>query len=124
MNPPRSIFLDLPLGHTTGLPNDREGQREIIRQGLAAGVAMAAPGIHDLNYRFVDDEWKTNPLGWSRKRHDRGAVFEEKAGGDARTARSPKPAWQSDADASAAAAIRWEDQCLVCIGLGADPRST
>jgi D-proline reductase (dithiol) PrdB len=116
-NPPRSVFVDLPLGHTTGLPNDAEGQRRLLTEGLHEAVAISEPGaIVDLPYRFVDDEWKANPLGWSRKRQSSGAA--SKPSGDSRTGRSDEPRYQNDDDRVAAEAVSWDDQCLTCIGLG------
>ncbi len=114
-NPPRSVFLDLPLGHTTGPPNEPETQRRILSEGLIAGMALSNPGIADLPYRYIDDDWKADPLSWSRRRQEAGAT--KKAGGDTRTDRSDEPQYQSDDDAAAAAAVRHEDQCLTCIGL-------
>lgn len=122
-NQPRAVFVDLPLGHTTGLPGDAEGQRRILVDGLRAAEAMTVPGtIVDLPYRYVDDDWKANPLGWSRKRQDGGGTPARESGGDSRTPRSPDPVWQSEADRAAAEAVPWDDQCRVCIGLPeADP---
>ncbi len=115
-NQPRSVFVDLPLGHTTGLPDDPAGQRLILTEGLTAAAAITVPGtIVDLPYRYVDDEWKANPLGWSRKRQDGGQA--RQSSGDSRTARSETPVWQSDDDRLAAEAVSWDDQCRVCIGL-------
>jgi hypothetical protein len=116
-NPPRSVFLDLPLGHTSGLPDDPDGQRTILSQALAAGVAMTGPGIHELDYRFIDDDWKAHPLSWSRKRQTGNPA--RTAGGDSRTGRSSRPVFQNDADAAAAADVNWDDQCLVCLGIPA-----
>jgi hypothetical protein len=125
-NPPRSVFLDLPLGHTTGLPGDREGQRRILSQGLTAAAAMTEPGsIHDLDFRFVDDDWKAEPLSWSRKRQERAgsapeppsAAAGESLPADTRTPRSDEPVYQTPEDAAAAAQVDWDSQCLVCIGL-------
>ena len=39
-NQPRAVFVDLPLGHTTGLPGDAEGQRRILVEGLRAAEAI------------------------------------------------------------------------------------
>ncbi|MDA3041433.1 MAG: glycine reductase, partial [Actinomycetota bacterium] len=62
-NQPRSILVDLPLGHTVGLPHDGPGQRRILSEGLAAAMAMTEPGsVHQLDLRFVDDDWKAAPL--------------------------------------------------------------
>ncbi len=115
-NPPRSIFVDLPLGHTAGLPHDVDGQRRILVEGLEAGHAMTEPGtIHDLPYRYVDDDWKANPMGWSRRRQTSGQTGG--SSGDSRTGRSPEPVYQKDEDRVAAEAVDWDDQCLVCLGL-------
>lgn len=124
-NQPRAVFVDLPLGHTTGLPGDPVGQRRILLDGLRAGTAITEPGtIVDLPYRYVDDDWKADPLGWSRKRQDAArtggsgsSAGSGSGGGDSRTPRSPTPVWQTDDDRLAAEAVPWEDQCRVCIGL-------
>lgn len=120
-NQPRGVFVDLPLGHTTGLPNDPEGQRLILTEGLTAAAAITVPGtIVDLPYRYVDDEWKANPLGWSRKRQNAAAAgggSTRESSGDSRTPRSDDPVWQSDDDRLAAESVPWDDQCRVCIGL-------
>ena len=109
------MFLDLPLGHTTGLPNDLAGQRALLTEGLAAAHALTEPGIVDLPYRYVDDDWKGNPLSWSRKRQTTGSS--SKPTGDTRTARSAEPRYQTEADRDAAEAVDWDDQCRVCVGL-------
>lgn len=80
---------------------------------------MTVPGIHELDYRYIDDDWKTAPLSWSRKRQDSGGTKSSKAGGDSRTGRSSDPVWQSPADEAAAAEVNWDEQCLSCIGLPA-----
>lgn len=95
------MFVDLPLGHTTGLPNDPDGQRQILTAGLEAAVSMTVPGaVADLDFRFVDDDWKASPLSWSRKRQDGGLAGQN--GGDTRTGRSDQPVYQSDDDRLAA----------------------
>ncbi len=110
------MFLDVPLGHTTGGPNDPETQRSIVRTGLQAGAAMAGPGtIIDLPWRWRDDGWKADPLSWSRRRQDAGQSG--KPAGDTRTARSPEPRYQSDGDRAAAEARSHDEQCLVCLGI-------
>jgi hypothetical protein len=110
------VFVDLPLGHTTGLPHDPDGQRALLTEGLTRAHRLTEPGsIVDLPYRYVDDDWKTQPLGWSRKRQDRGETSER--AGDTRTARSPEPTYQTEADREAAERVDWDRQCQVCIGL-------
>ena len=116
------MFVDLPLGHTTGLPNDPDGQRRILTEGLESAAAITEPGtIVDLPYRYVDDDWKANPLGWSRKRQSSGAA--SKRSGDSRTGRSDEPQYQNDDDRAAAEAVDWDDQCLTCIGLPERPNT-
>lgn len=115
-NPPRSVFVDLPLGHTTGLPHDAAGQRRLLTEGLQAAVAITEPGtIVDLPYRYLDDDWKANPLGWSRKRQEAGTAA--KSAGDSRTGRSAKPRYQSEDDRLAAEAVPADEQCLSCLGI-------
>lgn len=82
---------------------------------------MSEPAIHDLDYSYIDDGWKAEPLSWSRKRQQAGATKASKGGGDSRTGRSKQPVWQSSDDEAAAAEVDWDDQCLVCIGLPAEP---
>ncbi|MEM7276093.1 MAG: hypothetical protein AAF547_23670 [Actinomycetota bacterium] len=118
-NPPRSAFVDLPLGHTTGGPNDPDGQRRILIDGLTAAEAMVEPGtIADLGYRWRDDDWKADPLSWSRRRQEAGRSGQ--AAGDTRTDRSPEPVYQTEADRATAARVSADEQCLVCLGLSAD----
>jgi hypothetical protein len=109
------VFVDLPLGHTTGLPHDVDGQRRILTEGLTAAHALTSPGIVDLPYRYVDDDWKASPLSWSRRRQDDGRS--STSAGDTRTARSPEPQYQGEDDRAAAEAVTWDDQCQVCVGL-------
>ena len=42
-NQPRGVFVDLPLGHTTGLPGDAVGQRRLLTEGLTAAAAITEP---------------------------------------------------------------------------------
>lgn len=109
------MFLDLPLGHTTGPPNDPEYQRFALMEGLHAAHDMPKPEIVDLPYRWVDDEWKADPLSWSRRRQDAGESGQR--AGDTRTARNDEPVYQNDADRAAADATAWDNQCQVCLGL-------
>jgi hypothetical protein len=98
------------------MPHDRNGQRSIVSQALIAGAAMTEPGtIDQLDFTFVDDDWKADPLSWSRKRQSAGQT--RTRGGDSRTGRSAQPVFQDEADAAAAEGISWDEQCLVCIGL-------
>lgn len=119
MNPPRAVFIDLPLGHTAGAPNDPVGQRQLLTDGLVAGFALAGPGqIVDLPYRWIDDDWKAAPLSWSRAAQDDGTSGSSV--GDTRSARQDEPQYRDEADRAAAEAVDWDQQRRVCLGLAAD----
>ena len=105
-NPPRSVFVDLPLGHTAGPPNDAATQQRIIAEALQLGAAMTQPTdgepgrIADLDLAWHDNAWKQNPLSWSRRQQDAGAAGSD--AGDTRTGRSDQPQWQHESDKTAA----------------------
>ena len=58
--PPRSVFVDYPLGSTCGRPNDPANQRAVILTGLRLLQTGGIPGeIADLPYVWSADEtWK------------------------------------------------------------------
>jgi len=61
VKPPRSVFINFPLGHQTGKPHQPELQRNIVRDSLRAMVAMTTPGtIVTLPYVWdeKDDSWE------------------------------------------------------------------
>ena len=60
VHPPRAVFLDYPLGHTTGKPFEPALQREIVLQALQGFLTLTTPGsIITLPFRWSDDEaWK------------------------------------------------------------------
>ena len=64
VNPPRAVFVDFPLGHTAGKPNDAGLQRSILRDALAALVQTTRPGtITPLAYTWSeDDSWKDRAM--------------------------------------------------------------
>lgn len=101
-NPPRSVFVDLPLGHTAGPPHDPDTQQRIIADVLHLGAAMTKPDdgepgrLVDLDLRWHDNAWKQNPLSWSRQQEDAGESGMD--AGDTRTIRSSEPQWQLDED--------------------------
>lgn len=60
VNPPRAVFLDYPLGHQTGKPDDPQGQRAIVRDALRAFETITRPGtIVELPY-----VWDPNDRRW------------------------------------------------------------
>lgn len=99
VNPPRAVFLDFPLGHTTGKPHEPELQRAIMLEALDAFRTMTEPGsIKTLPFRWSDeDEWKTT------------AMME----GDSRTPRHDTPQYQTEEDRLRAEA-NTSETCPVC----------
>jgi hypothetical protein len=84
VRPPRAAFLDYPLGHTTGKPNDPELQRRIMIEALDAFTSMSTPGsVKMLPFRWSEDE------SWKDK------AFAE---GDERLPRVDTPQYQSEED--------------------------
>jgi hypothetical protein len=60
VNLPRAVFVNYPLGHQTGKPDDPENQRAIIRDALAAFETISKPGtIVELPY-----VWDANDRRW------------------------------------------------------------
>ncbi len=57
VKPPRSVFVNFPLGHTSGKPFDRELQVKIIKDAFDALKSIKKPGtIIDLPYKWQDDD--------------------------------------------------------------------
>ena len=71
VNPPRASFLDYPLGHTAGRPNEPGEQREIVRAALELFDSATEPGqIVALPHRWPT-EWKAKARELSDKRSER-----------------------------------------------------
>ena len=61
VKPPRSVFVNFPLGHQTGKPHQPELQRSIVRDAIQALGTIATPGtIVTLPYVWdeTDDSWE------------------------------------------------------------------
>ena len=105
VQPPRSVFVDFPLGHTSGKPFDQQHQDSLLARTLAAFAAIQTAG--DIR-QFADcwdsdDSWKIdvlNPIG------------------DNRTERAGTPQYQRDSDRLAAEAALARDGCSSCIWIG------
>ena len=63
-NPPRGVFTDYPLGHTTGMPNDPSDQYAMTRAGLEAFETIKEPGtILKLDRTWtINTNWKADTL--------------------------------------------------------------
>ena len=109
---PRGAFLDYPLGHTAGRPNQPELNHSIMADALAAFEAIDEPGaIVDLSYHWAgSDDWKDEAM--------RPLVPQPGAAPiDDRVERFPEPQYQTADDAEAAASAHAERDCLVCSGI-------
>jgi len=120
VNPPRSVFLDYPLGHTSGRANEPELNQAIVGRALEAFDELTEPGsmVH-LPYSWAEsDDWKDyvmrpRPVGEGDVARDGDSTEME----DDRVARFDTPQYQSQADAEAAASTHADVDCLVCAGI-------
>jgi hypothetical protein len=79
VKPPRAVFVNFPLGHQTGRPNDPAIQRAIVRDAMRAFESINAPGdIVQLPYVWdpSDRTWETRDYtkGWMPERPSRDAA--------------------------------------------------
>ncbi len=108
VKPPRSLFVDAPLGHTAGPKHEPTIGRGIVEMALGlADLDLPSGTVTDSGYRWPTDEWRDDPLGWSRGREDRGFAKPTRSAAsgkvaDTRTERSDEPQYQSDDDRRAA----------------------
>ena len=111
-NPPRAVFVDYPLGHTSGRVGEPELNRGIVAAALDA-LRLSEPGvIVDLPHAWADtDDWKDDVM------RVQTSSTGEKSTEDDRVARHDTPQYQTDDDAAAAAASHDGEDCLVCAGI-------
>jgi len=81
---PRAVFVNFPLGHQTGRPNDAAIQRQIVRDAMRAFETIATPGeIVQLPYVWDpnDRAWETRDYtkGWMPERPNRDDADLEEA---------------------------------------------
>lgn len=89
--PPRSVFVDYPLGHSAGKPFDTNDQLSIVNAALAALTTIkSAGGRINLPQQWDNHEWR-NEAGSS-------------SGDDTRQPRDETPQFQHAADREAAIA--------------------
>ena len=83
--PPRTVFVDYPLGHTTGRPFDPADQKRIVKATLEALVSITEPGqVVTLPATWSDDTWRAEVV--------------DPAQGDVRQPRDTTPRYQFEAD--------------------------
>jgi hypothetical protein len=84
--PPRFVFCNYPLGHTTGKPFDRDDQMRILRGALQAFGDIGSPeGMVEL-----PTEWTADP--------DWEAAAQDPSSGDSRSPRDTVPRYQTEED--------------------------
>ncbi len=110
VNPPRAVFLDFPLGHTTGKADEPELQRDILRRALACFETLTTPGeIVELPFHWAQtDAWKAAPQGTAG-----GGTSSD----DDRTPRRPEPQYQTAEDQRLAEAALASGGCDGCVWL-------
>ena len=89
-NAPRAVFVNYPLGHTSGMPNDPKDQYDVTRAGLEAFESIQEPGT----ILKLDREWTLDP-DWMAD-----ALDDSK--GDERSPRDETPRYQLEEDRIAA----------------------
>ena len=114
--PARSTYLDFPLGHTAGKPNEPELNASIMRDTLAAFESLSQPGaMAHLAYRWADtDDWKDKVFAPVESSEGSGKSSEYE---DDRVARHDTPQYQTEKDHQAAEHSHEGEECLVCAGI-------
>jgi hypothetical protein len=75
VKPPRSAFLDFPLGHPCGKPHNEQLQRQILKDTLNYLVQAKTPGeMVDLPY-----EWD-EAFSWETYERDLESMIREEGG--------------------------------------------
>jgi hypothetical protein len=112
VNPPRAAFVDFPLGHTAGRPEDGRGNRAILKAALQVFTTAAPPStLVDLPFAWTDDDaWKDTVL---RPDRSRGETEHR----DDRRPRHDMPQYEDEADARAAAETHAETDLIVSPGI-------
>jgi hypothetical protein len=92
VKPPRAVFVNFPLGHQTGKPDQPELGRQIVRDAMAAFESINAAGqIVELPYVWDphDRSWEERDYtaGWMPERPGREEADREEAERRARFAR-------------------------------------
>ena len=97
VNPPRSAFVDMPLGYTAGRPHEPESQRDLLSQVFKAAESIDTPGsIVDLDVTWSEDaSWKDKATSGLNN----GVNSVE---GDSRQPRINEPQYQYEEDKIAA----------------------
>lgn len=88
--PPRAVFVDYPLGHSSGRPDDPADQYAIVRAAIAAFDTIKAPGT----ILRLDRHWSSSEA-WKSEAGDSSPR-------DSRQPRDTSPQYQLEEDRVAA----------------------
>ena len=107
MAPPRGLFLDFPLGHTAGPPDEPALQDRILELALGLLEGLEEPAIVDAGIAWPGGgDWKLPLL--AEQSGEAGAE-------DDRAERNPLPQYQAEAD-RLAYEERWGGgECPTCV---------
>jgi hypothetical protein len=68
VKPPRAVFVNFPLGHQSGPPDQPELQRKIVIDAMRAFETIKSPGeIVELPY-----VWDRNDRSWEERDYTKG----------------------------------------------------
>lgn len=120
VRPPRAVYLDYPLGHTSGKPDDKPLQQSIVRDALTAFTQIEEPGtIMTLPYEWnSDDSWKDRVMRPSPKPVKAASETNASTHSDNRVQRFATPQYQTPEDEANA-----DPHCASCVFL-TDPKTT
>jgi D-proline reductase (dithiol) PrdB len=65
---PRAVFVNFPLGHQTGRPNDPRIQRQIVRDAMRAFETIGTPG----EIVQLPHVWDPNDRTWESRDYTKG----------------------------------------------------
>jgi hypothetical protein len=82
VNPPRASFVNFPLGHTAGRPNEPEEQRAIVRSALSLLDTATEPGVIVPQPVEWPGDWRSNARRLSDNRSERFATPQYERPGD------------------------------------------
>ena len=91
VNPPRAAFLDFPLGHTAGKPNQKDQQELILERALSAFTRLSAPG----SVLMMPETWDTDD-NWKEKVMTPAKKDDHSQSADNRTERLGTPQYQCE----------------------------
>ena len=87
--PPRAVFLNYPLGHSSGKPFDKDNQEKVIYEALIQAQKLSFPN------QIISLQHQWDNTGWQ-------GIESARNNDDTRQPRSKEPQYQEEADRDAA----------------------